>query len=168
MQNALSSLTALSPLDGRYAAKLAALRPVMSEFGYMQRRVQVELTWFIALSDAGFAEFAPLPADDRAFLLALVRNFSEADAQAIKDKEKETNHDVKAVEYWIKSRFAGRPALLAAAEFVHFACTSEDINNTSHATPARDAHSTDSSALILRSAALMRRAPVLCTMSPRM
>ena len=133
MQNALSSLTALSPLDGRYAAKLAALRPVMSEFGYMQRRVQVELTWFIALSDAGFAEFAPLPADDRAFLLALVRNFSEADAQAIKDKEKETNHDVKAVEYWIKSRFAGRPALLAAAEFVHFACTSEDINNTSHA-----------------------------------
>ncbi len=133
MQNALSSLTALSPLDGRYAAKLAALRPVMSEFGYMQRRVQVELTWFIALSDAGFAEFAPLPADDRAFLLTLVRNFSEADAQAIKDKEKETNHDVKAVEYWIKSRFAGRPALLAAAEFVHFACTSEDINNTSHA-----------------------------------
>ena len=93
----------------------------------------MELTWFIALSDAGFAEFAPLPADDRAFLLALVRNFSEADAQAIKDKEKETNHDVKAVEYWIKSRFAGRPALLAAAEFVHFACTSEDINNTSHA-----------------------------------
>ena len=139
MQNALSSLTALSPLDGRYAAKLAALRPVMSEFGYMQRRVQVELTWFIALSDAGFAEFAPLPADDRAFLLALVRNFSEADAQAIKDKEKETNHDVKAVEYWIKSRFAGRPALLAAAEFVHFACTSEDINNLSHALMLREA-----------------------------
>ncbi len=67
MQNALSSLTALSPLDGRYATKLAALRPVMSEFGYMQRRVQVELTWFIALSDAGFAEFAPLPTDDRTF-----------------------------------------------------------------------------------------------------
>ena len=99
MQNALSSLTALSPLDGRYAAKLAALRPVMSEFGYMQRRVQVELTWFIALSNAGFTKFAPLPANDRAFLLALVRNFSEADAQAIKNKEKETNHDVKTVEY---------------------------------------------------------------------
>ncbi len=129
----LSSLTALSPLDGRYAAKVAALRPLLSECGLMHRRVQVEVEWFIALSQAGFAEFAPLPAATQALLRALVSAFSEADAQAIKDIERTTNHDVKAVEYWIKSRFAGHAELLAAAEFVHFACTSEDINNTSHA-----------------------------------
>ena len=129
----LSPLTALSPLDGRYAAKLQALRPIMSELGYMQRRVQVEVTWFIALSDAGLAQFPPLPASAREFLIGLWQNFSEADAQAIKTIEKTTNHDVKAVEYWIKGRFEGRPELQAAGEFVHFACTSEDINNTSHA-----------------------------------
>ena len=129
----LTSLTAVSPLDGRYAGKLAALRPIMSELGYMQRRVQVELTWFIALSDAGFAEFKPLSASARAYLAGLTRDFSEADGQAIKDIEKTTNHDVKAVEYWIKAQFEGHPELQAAAEFVHFACTSEDINNTSHA-----------------------------------
>ena len=129
----LSPLTAVSPLDGRYAGKLGALRPIMSELGYMQRRVQVELAWFIALSDAGFAEFKPLSADARAYLAGLLRDFGEADGQAIKDIEKTTNHDVKAVEYWIKARFDGHPELQAAAEFVHFACTSEDINNTSHA-----------------------------------
>ena len=128
-----SSVSALSPLDGRYAAKLSALRPLMSEQGYMHRRVQVEVAWFIALSDCGFAEFKPLTPGARKYLLALVSNFSEADAIAIKEIEKTTNHDVKAVEYWIKSRFDARPELLAAAEFVHFACTSEDINNTSHA-----------------------------------
>ncbi|RRD67736.1 adenylosuccinate lyase [Comamonadaceae bacterium OH2310_COT-174] len=129
----LSALTALSPLDGRYEKKLAALRPIASEYGYMHRRVQVEITWFIALSEAGFAEFPALSADDKAYLLQLVEQFSQADAQAIKDIEKTTNHDVKAVEYWIKERLKGRPALERAAEFVHFACTSEDINNTSHA-----------------------------------
>ncbi|WP_429948686.1 adenylosuccinate lyase [Comamonas sediminis] len=133
----LSSLTALSPLDGRYASKLSTLRPIMSEFGYMHRRVQVEITWFIALSDAGFAEFTPLSEGARSYLHGLVNNFSEADAQAIKDIEKTTNHDVKAVEYWIKSKFEARPELLKAAEFVHFACTSEDINNTSHALQIR-------------------------------
>lgn len=133
----LSSLTALSPLDGRYASKLATLRPIMSEFGYMHRRVQVEITWFIALSDAGFAEFSPLSEGARSYLHGLVNHFSEADAQAIKDIEKTTNHDVKAVEYWIKSKFEARPELLKAAEFVHFACTSEDINNTSHALQIR-------------------------------
>ena len=133
----LSSLTALSPLDGRYASKLATLRPIMSEYGYMQRRVQVEITWFIALSDAGFAEFAPLSEGARSYLHGLVSNFSEADAEAIKEIEKTTNHDVKAVEYWIKSKFDARPELLKAAEFVHFACTSEDINNTSHALQIR-------------------------------
>jgi adenylosuccinate lyase len=129
----LSTVSALSPLDGRYAAKLAALRPLMSEQGYMHRRVQVEVAWFIALSDAGFAEFKPLTGGARKYLLGLVNNFSEQDAKAIKEIEKTTNHDVKAVEYWIKSKFEARPELEAAAEFVHFACTSEDINNTSHA-----------------------------------
>ena len=129
----LSTITALSPLDGRYASKLAPLRPIMSEHGYMHRRVQVEVTWFIALSDAGFAEFKPLSVGARAYLLGLVKNFSEADSAAIKEIEKTTNHDVKAVEYWIKSKFEARPELERAAEFVHFACTSEDINNTSHA-----------------------------------
>ena len=129
----LTPLTAVSPLDGRYAGKLAALRPIMSELGYMHRRVQVELAWFIALSDAGFDEFKPLSGEARAYLASLVRDFSEDDGASIKAIEKTTNHDVKAVEYWIKSRFEGRPELEAAAEFVHFACTSEDINNTSHA-----------------------------------
>ena len=132
-----SPITALSPLDGRYAAKLALLRPIMSEHGYMQRRVQVEVSWFIALSDAGFAEFKPLTTGARAYLLGLVKNFSEADSTAIKEIEKTTNHDVKAVEYWIKAKFEARPELEKAAEFVHFACTSEDINNTSHALQLR-------------------------------
>ena len=132
-----TTITALSPLDGRYAAKLAPLRPIMSEHGYMHRRVQVELAWFIALSDAGFAEFKPLSTGARAYLLSLVKNFSEQDSAAIKDIEKTTNHDVKAVEYWIKSKFEARPELDKAAEFVHFACTSEDINNTSHALQLR-------------------------------
>ena len=127
------SITALSPLDGRYAARLAPLRPLMSELGYMHRRVQVEVAWFIALSDAGFAEFKPLTPGARTYLLGLVKHFSGNDAAAIKEIEKTTNHDVKAVEYWIKSKFEARPELQAAAEFVHFACTSEDINNTSHA-----------------------------------
>ena len=128
-----STISALSPLDGRYAARLAPLRPLMSEQGYMHKRVQVEVCWFIALSDAGFDEFKPLTPGARTYLLGLVRNFSEADAIAIKEIEKTTNHDVKAVEYWIKSKFDARPELRAASEFVHFACTSEDINNTSHA-----------------------------------
>jgi adenylosuccinate lyase len=137
-----STISALSPLDGRYAAKLAALRPLMSEQGYMHRRVQVEVAWFIALSDAGFKEFAPLSPGARTYLLNLVKNFSEADGEAIKEIEKTTNHDVKAVEYWIKSRFEARPELQKSSEFVHFACTSEDINNTSHALQLRGARDT--------------------------
>ena len=129
----LSALSALSPLDGRYAPRVAALRPLLSEFGLMHRRVQVEVEWFIALTDAGFAELAPLHEASRGYLRSLVLRFAEADAQAIKDIERTTNHDVKAVEYWLKARFKGRPELEAAAEFIHFACTSEDINNTSHA-----------------------------------
>jgi adenylosuccinate lyase len=129
----LSALTAISPLDGRYGNKLAALRPLMSEYGYMHRRVQVEVAWFMALGDAGFDEFKPLSAAARKLLNSLVSGFDETDAQAIKDIEKVTNHDVKAVEYWIKSKFEGQQELLKSSEFVHFACTSEDINNTSHA-----------------------------------
>ena len=135
----LTPTSALSPLDGRYAAKLAPLRPLMSEQGYMHRRVQVEVAWLIALSDAGFAEFKPLSPGARTYLLGLVKHFSEADALAIKDIEKTTNHDVKAVEYWIKSKFEARPELELASEFVHFACTSEDINNTSHALQLKSA-----------------------------
>jgi adenylosuccinate lyase len=129
----ISQITALSPLDGRYANKVTTLRPLMSEQGYMHRRVQVEIAWFMALSDAGLAEFKPLSTASRNYLLGLVANFSTDDALAIKDEEKVTNHDVKAVEYWIKKKFKGHAELEAAAEFVHFACTSEDINNTSHA-----------------------------------
>ena len=132
-----SPISALSPLDGRYAAKVSALRPLLSEYGLMHRRVQVEVEWFIALSDAGFKEFKPLSWAARSRLRRLVKKFSETDAEAIKAIERTTNHDVKAVEYWIKRSFEGDTAvhreLLAASEFVHFACTSEDINNTSHA-----------------------------------
>ena len=136
----LSPINALSPLDGRYGGKLAALRPLMSELGYMHRRVQVEIAWLIALSDAGLPEFAPLPAEARTHLQGLVANFSESDAHAIKEIEKTTNHDVKAVEYWIKAQFKGHAAL-EKAEYVHFACTSEDINNTSHALQLSSARS---------------------------
>jgi adenylosuccinate lyase len=138
----LSALSALSPLDGRYAAKVAPLRPLLSEFGLMHHRVKVEVEWFIALSDAGFEEFEPLSEAARGLLRSLVVRFSESDAQAIKDIEKTTNHDVKAVELWIKQRFKGHVELEAAGEFVHFACTSEDINNTSHALMLKGARDT--------------------------
>jgi adenylosuccinate lyase len=141
----MTSLFALSPLDGRYQTKVAALAPLLSEYGYMHRRVQVELAWFTALSDAGFAEFKTLSSAARAHLQALVANFSEADALAIKAIERVTNHDVKAVEYWIVEKFgqaANLPELKAHAHFVHFACTSEDINNTSHALQIQAARDT--------------------------
>lgn len=136
-----SPLTALSPLDGRYQSKLDALRPILSEYGFMRCRVQVELVWLEQLCDAGLAGTAPLSPEARAHLRAIVARFGPADAAAIKAIEKTTNHDVKAVEYWIRGNpelgvagaFAGWPQLQAVGEFVHFACTSEDINNTSHA-----------------------------------
>jgi adenylosuccinate lyase len=129
----VSPLLALSPLDGRYAAKVEALRPLLSEYGLIRRRVQVEVAWLVALSEAGFAELKPLGAESRALLDELVEGFSVVDAEAVKAIERTTNHDVKAVEYWIAERIAGDPELAAATGFVHFACTSEDINNTSHA-----------------------------------
>ncbi len=129
----LSALTALSPLDGRYGTSTAALRDVFSEHAFMRARVRVEVEWLLALTRLGLAELPPLPADAVGRLRALVAGFSLADCQRIKDQERITNHDVKAVEYWIRQCTADMPALAGAAEFVHFACTSEDINNVAHA-----------------------------------
>ncbi|WP_457956175.1 adenylosuccinate lyase [Achromobacter xylosoxidans] len=129
----LSQLNALSPLDGRYASRGDALRGLLSEAGFMAHRVEVEVAWLVALSDAGLPELPAFSQEARARLQQLVRDFSEADAARIKDIERVTNHDVKAVEYWLKEKVADHAELATAAEFIHFACTSEDINNTSHA-----------------------------------
>ena len=134
-----STLNALSPLDGRYASRGQALRPLLSEAGFMHHRVTVEAAWLVALSDAGLPELPAFSANARAELTRLVAEFDEADAARIKDIERVTNHDVKAVEYWLKERVAGNDELARAAEFIHFACTSEDINNTSHALMLRAA-----------------------------
>jgi adenylosuccinate lyase len=135
-----NALTALSPLDGRYAAKVENLRPIFSEFGLMKRRVLVEVRWLLALSDAAdIAEVAPFSPAAREALRAIADRFSEDDAARIKAIERTTNHDVKAVEYFIKERIAGNTELAKAAEFVHFACTSEDINNLAYALMLRDA-----------------------------
>jgi adenylosuccinate lyase len=128
----LSSLSALSPLDGRYASKTQALRPILSESGFMHHRVKVEIAWLIALSEAGFAELKPFSVQATTLLNQLASDFSEEDAARIKAIEATTNHDVKAVEYWLKEKVSHLPELITAAEFIHFACTSEDINNTSH------------------------------------
>ena len=127
-----STLSALSPLDGRYANKVDALRSLLSETGFMHHRVKVEISWLQALSTAGFAEIKPFSIAANQFLDNLIATFGEAQAARIKEIEAVTNHDVKAVEYWIKEQVANIPELLAATEFIHFACTSEDINNTSH------------------------------------
>jgi adenylosuccinate lyase len=129
----LTPLTALSPLDGRYAGKVSDLRDWLSEHALMKNRVKVEVAWLIALSDAGLPEFSPLSAASRRFLGDLVTNFTISDSQAIKQIESVTNHDVKAVEYWLKERVREHPEIALHAEFFHFACTSEDINNTAHA-----------------------------------
>ncbi|MBK4733743.1 adenylosuccinate lyase [Noviherbaspirillum pedocola] len=130
--SSLSALTALSPLDGRYAAKTDKLRPILSEAGFMHHRVKVELAWLQALSEAGLPEIRPFSTEARALLERIAAEFSEADAARIKEIEAVTNHDVKAVEYWLKDKVKDMPELVAASEFIHFACTSEDINNTSH------------------------------------
>ena len=136
-------LLALSPLDGRYAAKVEMLRPIFSEWGLMQRRVQVEVRWLIALSDEPqITEISSLSADARSFLQAIADDFSVADGERVKSIERETNHDVKAIEYFIKERVSARADLAAAKEFVHFACTSEDINNLAYALMLRDARDT--------------------------
>lgn len=135
-----STLTALSPLDGRYAGKTAGLRPIFGEAGLMQRRVQVELRWLLALAaEPAIAEVAAFAQPARAALLSIGTNFSEADAARIKQIEATTNHDVKAVEYFIKEKVAANAELATAKEFIHFACTSEDINNLAYALMLRDA-----------------------------
>ncbi|MCX7216154.1 MAG: adenylosuccinate lyase [Burkholderiales bacterium] len=128
----LTELSALSPLDGRYASKTDALRPILSEAGFMHHRVKVEIAWLLALSEAGLDELKPFSAESKARLQKLATEFTEQDAARIKAIEATTNHDVKAVEYWLKEKVQGDPELVAASEFIHFACTSEDINNTSH------------------------------------
>ncbi|MEI7945284.1 MAG: adenylosuccinate lyase [bacterium] len=134
----MDTLTALSPLDGRYASKLTELAPIFSEFGLIQRRVAVEIAWLEALCDAkDIPEAKDLTADDRIALRAIATDFSVDDARRVKTIESTTNHDVKAVEYFIKEKLAGT-SLEDRGEFVHFACTSEDINNMAHALMLRD------------------------------
>ncbi|MCC6196574.1 MAG: adenylosuccinate lyase [Burkholderiales bacterium] len=128
-----AALVALSPLDGRYAAKVAALSAHFSEFGLIRHRVRVELAWLAALADEpAIGELAPFPAYARAAIDETAASFAPADAARVKAIERVTNHDVKAVEYWLKERFAGVPEVARAAEFIHFACTSEDINNLAY------------------------------------
>lgn len=135
----MTPLTALSPIDGRYASKADSLRPYLSEFGLIKARVTVEIRWLQSLADnSAIGELAAFDADTNAFLNSIVDDFSEADAQAIKDIEATTNHDVKAVEYFIKDKFRGNQQLEDSLEFIHFACTSEDINNLSYALMLKD------------------------------
>ncbi len=128
----ITTLSALSPLDGRYAGKTDALRPILSEAGFMHHRVQVEIAWLQALAAAGLEGIPAFSAPAAARLDRIAADFTEADATRIKAIEAVTNHDVKAVEYWLKEQVKDMPELLAASEFIHFACTSEDINNTAH------------------------------------
>ena len=130
----LSPLTAISPLDGRYESKVQELRAIFSEYGLMRFRVQVELTWLKKL--AACPEIKEVPAfspETIKFIDEIIANFSVADAEDIKRREAVTNHDVKAVEYFLKDKTSSNPELAAVKEFIHFACTSEDINNNSHA-----------------------------------
>ena len=118
-------LTALSPLDGRYAAKVDALREQFSEFALIRQRMRVEVAWLLALAaEPAITEVPPFSDDARATLDAVVSSFSVADAARVKTIERTTNHDVKAVEYWLKERLASSPEIVRVAEFVHFACTS--------------------------------------------
>lgn len=137
-----STLTALSPLDGRYASKVEALRPIFSEFGLMHRRVQVEIEWLLALAaEPGIRELPPFTQTQVKQLHTIADSFAIEEGARIKAIEATTNHDVKAVEYFIKERIGADPALAQAREFVHFGCTSEDINNLSYALMLRDARS---------------------------
>jgi adenylosuccinate lyase len=135
----LSALTAVSPVDGRYGSKTADLRPVFSEFGLIRNRVLVEIRWLQKLASHPQIQEVPAFSDEaNALLNDIVDNFSEADAERVKEIERTTNHDVKAVEYLIKEKIQSNAELQAINEFVHFACTSEDINNLSHALMLRD------------------------------
>ena len=130
----LSSLTAVSPLDGRYASKTVELRPIFSEYGLMRFRVQVELTWLKHLANCeAIKEVPAFSKETIEFIDSIIKNFSEEDAKNIKEREAVTNHDVKAVEYFLKDKTASNAEIAKVKEFIHFACTSEDINNNSHA-----------------------------------
>ena len=130
----LSTLTALSPLDGRYQDKVTPLRAIFSEFGLMKFRVAVEVRWLQKLaSTADITEIPPFSTQANAFLDGIVANFNETDAARIKEIERTTNHDVKAVEYFLKEKIQNEVELVNVSEFIHFACTSEDINNLSYA-----------------------------------
>jgi adenylosuccinate lyase len=136
---ALSPLTALSPLDGRYWQKVAALSDYFSEFGLIRLRVRVEIEWLKAICAApSLTEIKPLSADSVSHLDELARDFSVEDAESVKAIEVRTNHDVKAIEYWLREQLTTDPEAVAITPFVHFACTSEDINNLCHATMLRD------------------------------
>lgn len=136
----LSSLTAISPIDGRYGSKTSLLRPLLSEYGLIRFRVMVEVRWLQCLANhPGIPEVAPFSKEANQLLNGLVSDFKEAYAERIKEIEKTTNHDVKAVEYFIKEQVASLPELAKINEFIHFACTSEDINNLSHALMLRSA-----------------------------
>ena len=136
----LNELTALSPLDGRYAAKVEGLRIHFSEYGLMRNRVRVEIEWLKALASAReLAECPDFSESTIAELNAVIADFSITDAEAIKAIESRTNHDVKAMEYWLKERLAGNAEVMRVGEFIHFGCTSEDINNVSHALMLKDA-----------------------------
>tara|TARA_S200000501_G_C20823978_1_gene744126 strand:- start:126 stop:1511 length:1386 start_codon:yes stop_codon:yes gene_type:complete len=128
----LSTLTALSPLDGRYFDKTKKLAPYFSEAGFIYYRVKVEIIWLIALSEAGFKEIKPFSKFEKDLLNKISSNFSILDAKRVKEIEKITNHDVKAIEYWIKEKIKKNKKLTSASEFIHFACTSEDINNVAY------------------------------------
>jgi len=129
----IDSILAIGAADGRYRSKVSTLAPLTSEFGLMRFRVQVECEWFLFLSETpGIAQFPPLTGDDQAFVRSIVTDFTTEHAQAIKQYEATTNHDVKAVEYFIKSRLSERSQLNGLGEWVHFCCTSEDINNTAY------------------------------------
>ena len=137
---ALSALTAISPADGRYGARTAALRPIASEYGLVRYRVAVEVRWLKTLAEeTEFDALAPFDPATQDFLDDIASGFSLDDARRVKAIERETNHDVKAVEYFIRERIADSPVLAGAREFVHFACTSEDINNLAYAMMLRDA-----------------------------
>ena len=140
----LTRLSALSPLDGRYHNKVDALRHYFSEFGLIRFRVLIEIEWLKALSaQPDIAEVAAFSPATVAQLDALIVNFNEDDALAIKRIEATTNHDVKAVEYWLRDKLPDHAETSKALEFIHFACTSEDINNLSHALMLKDARDTD-------------------------
>ena len=142
MSAADPALTALSPLDGRYAAKVAALRDRFSELGLIRARVRVEIAWLLALGEEpGVAEVPPFSAAARAALEGAAATFGPSDGARVKAIEQTTNHDVKAIEYWLKERFAGTPEIADVGEFVHFACTSEDINNLAYGLLLADARS---------------------------